>query len=108
MIVIDYKKADKQGVLVGSFTIQYETQFGPRWETLKLFMKNGHRWTGFPNQSFKQPNGTFSYHPLVGFNFKHDDDKWQKACLAALDLFCANTGQEKIERQVCQPLQYKD
>ena len=112
MIVIDYQKADKPGVLVGTFTIRYDTQFGPRWDSgIKLFMKNGHRWVGFPSKSIKdEGTGKFIFQDLSGFDFKQDHDKWQKACLTALDAFCANGGQIRpigVEFEI-KPLAYKD
>jgi hypothetical protein len=111
MIITDYKKADKPGVLIGSFTIHYETPFGPRWESdLKLFMKNGHRWIAFPSKSIKESDGKYSYQPLSGFEFGPDFAKFTKTVLDALDRFCANGGQIRpIDvNSVNQSLPYKD
>jgi hypothetical protein len=112
MKVTKYAKAFKPGVLVGTFSILYDTEWGPRWEQdIKLFMKNGHRWCTFPSRSYKDESGLIQYFPMSGFQDRQDHTKWQKTCIDALDTFCANHGQAntvQLDSEIMKPVQYKD
>lgn len=86
MKVTKYNKVDK-GYLLGFFNILFKTEDGlPMFiNKLKLWQKNGRRWTSFPDEKYQDSSGQDKYAPYCGMVDRESSDKIQKRILLALD-----------------------
>lgn len=91
--VTRYQKNDKLGPLVAFYSI-----IVPKWgnvyiNDMKLFMKDGKRWIGFPNRSYES-EGETKYFPYIGFADKDIFSKFQDQVLKAIEEYCAKSNEQ--------------
>ena len=66
--------------------------FIPKWGVeiygLKIFMKDGKKWVGFPSKEYQGDNGEKKYSPYFRFPNKEHQDAFFKKVLDAVSKFC--------------------
>jgi len=95
--VTKYRKSDREGALIAYFNI-----IVPKWgnfyiNDMKLFQKDGKRWTGMPDRKYEVENET-KYAPYCGFQERKMSQSFQDQILKAIDQYAIEQEQKpKVE-----------
>lgn len=89
MKVTKYKKAEKEGYLIASFSVAYQV---PRYGTMfcndiQLFQKDGRRWIAFPQRKYEK-DGEVQFFAYTGCTDRLGAEAFRSDALDAIELFC--------------------
>ncbi len=107
MKVTKYRKAEKEGYLLSSFGVVFETSYGEFFvNNIRLFQKDGHRWISFPDRKYEK-DGEVQFFPECGMVNRNGLDAFRRGAIDAIEKFCVEAQISLPERSVAE-LQYKD
>jgi hypothetical protein len=87
MKITKYRKCDKEGSLLGYFSMTYVDSYGERFiNDMKLFRnRDGHQFIVHPDRSYQTEDGQTKFAAYTGYTERAFSDKFQIDVLKALN-----------------------